>query len=129
MDHKAFYPFKVWLSMAVLGSSLFFWGTYIRYIDWQHGILDAIGNYPLPLFISLIVCVPTALALGMSLYLLTKTELSLHWVKALLAFICTTIFLLTLLLIPPFSFAEDGLSMIGCFVIPLIGSIYYYRLA
>ena len=129
MDHKAFYPIKVWLTMAVLGSSLFFWGTYIRYIDLQHGILDAISSYPLPLMVSLMVCVPTALALGVSVYLLTKTKLSLYWIKALISFICTTMFLLTLLLISPFRFADDGLTLILCFLLPLVGSIYYYRLA
>lgn len=130
MEYRVSYPFKIWATAAVLGSTLFYWGTYFYDFDViTHGskISDLIAMYLTTIVVAFIFSIPTVLLLWAYIHLLTKTTLAYKTIKLLIAIACAFLCTITFLVFSK-SLDKSTLLIILCYSIPLIAGVFIYKL-
>jgi hypothetical protein len=131
MKQEAKYVFNIWLTSAIVGSTLFYWGTYfISYDVITHGgkAGDRIGMYVITLVFSLVLSIPALILLGLSTYALLETRLAYRTIRVLLSFVCILLCSLTFGVFSEFSFKGKDLLIILCYSLPLVVAVFLYKI-
>lgn len=131
MQPAAKYVINIWLTAAIVGATLFYWGTYlINYNVVGHGgqTGDRIAMYLLTLLFSLVLSIPALMLLGLLTHALLKTRLALKTIKLWLALICVLLCILTFGVFSAFSFNLKDVQIICCYLVPLVAGVFLYKL-
>lgn len=130
MDYRVSYPINIWLLSAFIGSTLFYWGTGIFDPGPIHGdsFKDGLAFYLLTFIVSLLFSIPALLLLWLSVYLLSKTRMSLQFMRGILSFISVVLCTLSFAMLPQFSFNIKDLIAVVCYSVPLVAGVYYFKL-
>jgi hypothetical protein len=131
MKYKISYVINVWATSAIVGSILLFCFSYFfdpSVVTNGGSISDTLGVYVVIMAISLLFSIPALALLWLAVYLLTKTQFNLWLIKLLLALVCLILCVFTLCIFPQFQFSNGDLMILGSYSIPLVASVFFYRL-
>jgi len=131
MKQEAKYVFNIWLTSAIVGSTLFYWGTYLFSPDViTHGgqAGDRLAMYLLTLVFSLVLSIPALILLGLSTYVLLETQLAFKTIKVVLSLVCILLCTLTFGVFSAFSFSGKDVIIIIFYTLPLVVGVFLYKL-
>ncbi|RZK43067.1 MAG: hypothetical protein EOO90_05275 [Pedobacter sp.] len=131
MKQEAKYVLGIWLTSVIVGSTLFYWGSYfINYDVITHGgkAGDRIAMYLMTLVFSLVLSIPALILLGLSTYVVLETRLAFKIIRWLLSFVCVVLCTLTFGMLSEFNFGVKDLTIIGCYSVPLVAGAFLYKL-
>lgn len=131
MKPVAKYVLNIWLTSVIVGSTLFYWGSYfINYDVISHGgkAEDRMAMYLITLVFSLVLSIPALILLGLSTYALLETRLAFKTIRVLLSFVCVLLCSLTFGVFSEFSFNGKDLLIILCYSSPLVAGVFLYKL-
>ncbi len=131
MKFKMIYTLYVWLVGVLIGSMINYWG-YFFFVDdsvlTTKIFMGALSAFPFSIWICIVLSFPAYLLLWLISYLISiKTSLSTLKIKGWVAFVAVLLFALTFVYFGALNDAES-VKMFLCFVIPLVGSAYYFKL-
>jgi len=130
MKYKLFYPSNVWLTSVILGSTIHYWGYFLLVNPnpiTEERFKSNLSTFPLSILITILFSLPTFLLLWLIIHIISvKTSMNILSTKAWLAFIAVVLCALTFIGFGGYD--PVLLRIIPCFAIPLIGSIFYFKL-
>ena len=129
MEYNITYPFKIWLTGAIIGSTVLYSSLLLFHSASNQGdrIGDSIVFYMVVLLISLFGSLPAFLILWLSTHLLCKTRFSSQLIRLLLSILCIVLCTLSFAILPQFDINLGDFSLVLFYSIPLIASIYYFK--
>jgi len=133
MKYRVNYIVNIWLTSAILGVVLFGSVQYFSFIDVPSQPIDIASSiyfFGLVFLLSSFLAAPVALCLLGYLSFLIRKSLAYKTIKQLLAIASLALCTLTLALLSSF-FRESSLLLlliISCYAIPLVASVFFYKL-
>jgi hypothetical protein len=131
MKYRIAYPPYVWLVSVLAGASLNYWG-YLLIIDplpvTSRRLMDALPTFLPSIIVCTLFSIPTFILLWLSIHILaSKTalnNLSLKtWIAIVAVVLCASTFLYFGALDDPYA-----LNVFLCFAMPLVFSVYFFKL-
>lgn len=133
MKYRLNYIVNIWLTSAILGVVLFGAFNYLSFLDvpsQPSDIPSSVYLFGIVVLLSSFLTAPVALCLLGYLSFLIRKSLAYKTIKQLLAIASFALCTLTLAILSVF-FRESSLLLlliISCYCVPLIASIFFYKL-